>query len=44
MAGNGKPPQLINMSRLETYWSAAAEKIDDCYQSKGWSCWSLYGL
>ena len=24
-------------------WSAA-EKIDDCYQSKGWSCWILSGL
>ena len=24
-------------------WSAA-KKIDDCYQSKGWSCWILSGL
>ena len=24
--------------------SSAAKKIDDCYHSKGWSCWILSGL
>ena len=46
-SGEASSDRLLGLAKPEhtepSDWSAA-KKIDDCYQSKGWSCWVLSGL